>query len=134
MPKAFSVKTKSVFIDTNIIIDYTKGHDQSLGHLLKLQQNQKLNLCINPVIIAEFFTDQNLNNPAKLKQAKEFFRFFQCLNIDSSIGQITAEILRNYQSTLGDSLIAATCLAHHLPLVTQNIKHFQTIKGLSFYL
>jgi predicted nucleic acid-binding protein len=124
---------KSVFVDTNIIIDFTKGHNRQLQPLLKLQQHQQVELCTNPVVIAEFFTDKNLTTASMFKQARDFFSFFRCLPIDNHIGLLAGQLLRRYRLVLGDGLIAATCLAHHLLLATQNTRHFRSVKGLKFY-
>jgi predicted nucleic acid-binding protein len=53
------------------------------------------------------------------------------------INNITLEIavaLRQQRKTsVGDALIAATCLEHDLPLATANIKDFEWIDGLGIH-
>ncbi|MEO1467280.1 MAG: PIN domain-containing protein, partial [Cyanobacteria bacterium J06633_1] len=53
------------------------------------------------------------------------------------IGKATIEIaiaLRQQRKiSLGDALIAATCLEHSLPLATANDKDFEWIEGLAIH-
>lgn len=51
-----------------------------------------------------------------------------------TVGKVTIEIAVNLRQqrkmSLGDALIAATCLEHNLPLATANIKDFDWIDDL----
>ena len=124
----------TIFIDTDILIDHSKDKTNLLLLLLKKQENKEVELFINPAVIAEFVTDDNLKDRTKLKQVEDFLKLFTVINLDSKIGFITGEIRRSKKiEYLGDALIAATCLIHNLQLLTRNIKHFKTIKGLEFY-
>lgn len=55
-----------VFVDTNIIIDYTKGFGKELFDLLEKQEKKEVEIFINPIVVAEFFNDKNLKNNKKL--------------------------------------------------------------------
>lgn len=123
-----------IFVDTDILIDYSKGCGRLLEKLLREQKEGKIELCLNPVVIAEFFTDRNLKNKDKFAQACDFFNFFSVIEVNKKIGLLAGELLReNKTSFLGDALIAATCLSANLKLATGNQKHFAKIKNLEFY-
>lgn len=125
---------KKIFIDTNIIISYTKDYFIYLKELIEKQKNGNVILFVNPVVVAEFFTDKNLNNGKKFKLAKEFFHNFTSLPINNAIGIIAGELLRNNSTVaIGDSLIAATCIENNLVLMTNNQKDFKKVKGLKFF-
>ncbi|MEK7597079.1 MAG: PIN domain-containing protein [Patescibacteria group bacterium] len=125
---------KKIFIDTDIIISFTKGHAIFLKELIKEQRNNKIELIINPVVVAEFFTDKNLSNNKKYQQAVRLFQNFTVLIINKQIGFITGELLRNSLTVaIGDAIIAATCLENKLELITNNQKDFKKVKGLNFY-
>jgi toxin FitB len=53
------------------------------------------------------------------------------------INKVTIEVaitLRQQRKmSLGDALIAATCLEHDLPLATANVKDFEWIEGLAIH-
>jgi predicted nucleic acid-binding protein len=91
-------------------------------------------LFINPVIIAEFYTDLKLKNKQKREKAGKFLRFFKTINISGKTGLLAGELLReNRVLFLGDALIAATAIAGQLKLATRNKKHFKNAPGLEFY-
>ena len=112
-----------VLVDTDVLIDYSKGHDQQLESLLEKQDNNELGLWINPVIIAEFFTDIHLKNKDLFDNAVEFISLFRVTEIGKKIGLLAGEILREERANfLGDALIAATCVSEKLLLATGNKK------------
>lgn len=122
-----------VLIDTDILIDYSKGCGRLLEKLQQKQREGKIELYLNPVVITEFFTDRNLKNKEKFAQACIFFNFFPVVEINKKIGLLAGELLReNKTSFLGDALIAATCLSTGLKLATGNQKHFIKIENLEF--
>lgn len=125
---------KKILADTNVLIDYANGHSQILEVLIKDQKNGKINLYVNPVIVAEFFTDKNLKNEKKLKIARDFFQLFETANINKETGTIAGRLLReNRVLFLADALIAATCLQFNLTLLTKNKKDFKRRTGLKYF-
>jgi len=125
---------KKIFIDTNIIISFTKNCFIYLKELIEKQKKGEVMLFVNPVVVAEFFTDKNLNNNKKFKLAKEFFHNFTSLSVNNAIGIIAGELLRNNSTVaIGDAIIAATCLNNGLELMTNNQKDFKKVKGLKFF-
>ncbi len=123
-----------VLVDTDVLIDYSKGHDQQLESLLEKQDNNELGLWINPAIIAEFFTDIHLKNKSMFSKAMEFISLFRVAEINKKIGLLAGEFLREEKTNfLGDALIAATCISERFLLATGNKKHFSKIIGLEFY-
>ena len=123
-----------IFIDTNIIISFTKNYFIYLKELIEKQKKGEVMLFVNPVVIAEFFTNKNLNNNKKFELAKEFFHNFTSLPVNNAIGIIAGELLRNNSTVaIGDAIIAATCLKNKLELMTNNKKDFKKVKGLRFF-
>lgn len=123
-----------IFVDTDILIDYSKGKSKFLGTLLAKQEKGEVELFINPIVIAEFLTDRALVSKAKLALAQEFLALFSLKEITKQIGFVAGELLRNGMvDYLGDAMIAATCVAHGLRLATRNAKHFRTVSQIKFY-
>jgi predicted nucleic acid-binding protein len=125
---------KKVFIDTDIIINYTKGFGDNLKGLFDLQVKKEIELYTNPIVIAEFFTDNALLIDKNLRLALKLFESFRALDITKSIGLLGGELMRTKTVLfIADALIAATCLHYNLVLATNNKKDFLKIKELSFY-
>lgn len=125
---------KKIFIDTDVIISFTKGHAPFLKEIIREQRNNNIELFINPVVVVEFFTDRNLNDKRKYKLAERFFQNFTALSINRRIGLTAGELLRNgLASAIGDTLIAATCIENSLELMTNNQKDFKKVKDLKFF-
>ncbi|MBI5620619.1 PIN domain-containing protein [Candidatus Gottesmanbacteria bacterium] len=121
----------SIFVDTDIIIDYSKGHSRFLETLLAGQERGDMELFINPVVVAEFMTDRSLRDEKKRSQAAEFLQFFSLKDVTKFIGVLAGELLREGQTAfLGDAMIAATCVINKFQLATRNIKHFKTVPSL----
>lgn len=124
----------NIFIDTNILIDHTHGKNKILYTLLLDQKQKKIELFINPVVIAEFLTDKRLLDKDKLEKALDFLKLFQSIEITTSTGFISGQLLREGRIiVLNDALIAATCLTHDFQLATRNRKHFGKVPNLQFY-
>lgn len=122
---------ENILVDTDILIDYTKGKSIFLKELLETQITGKVKLFINPVIISEFFTDKSLQNKAKFRDALEFISNFSVVEINKKIGILSGEFRRkNAIDYIADALIAATAMENGFILATRNKKHFSKIKNL----
>lgn len=123
-----------VLVDTDVLIDYSKGYAGTLEGLFDRQDKAQVELFINPVVIAEFYTDKKLKNKHRREKATEFLSFFKIVNISGKIGAKAGELLRENQVPfLGDALIAATAVTEKLKLATRNKKHFKKVTDLEFY-
>lgn len=120
-----------VLIDTNVLIDYSKGKDASLGKLLEKQKQVKVELFVNSIVVAEFLTDKNCQKSDILDKANDFLRFFSFSSIGKKESVLAGELLRTgVVDSIGDAFISATCLVNNLSLYTKNQKHFKKVKGL----
>jgi predicted nucleic acid-binding protein len=125
---------KRLFIDTDIIIDYTYSANDTLRTLLLMQESGNTELYVNLISITEFFTDKNIEKLKVSKQADSLFHNFTIMNLNQEEAYIAAELMREkYITSIGDAYIAATCIKYGIELVTRNIKHFKNIPGLRIY-
>lgn len=122
---------ENILVDTNILIDYSKGKSIFLKNLLEEQLAGRIKLFVNPVIISEFFTDKSLKNQAKYTNALEFISNFSVVEINKQLGILSGKLRRVKDiDYIADALIAATCLENEFKLATRNQKHFSKIKKL----
>lgn len=123
-----------ILVDTSVLIDYSKGYGELLGKLLDDQDQGKVQLVVNSVVLAEFMTDKHLKNKRLMEKSARFMELFEVAEMGRREGYLAGELLRlGTCGSLADSLIAATCLKQRMYLLTRNVKHFEKVAGLKFY-
>lgn len=122
-----------VLVDTDVLIDYSKGFFKGLNELKELQDKGKIILFLSPIVVAEYLADKNLNDVKKLKESLNFISSFKTILISKEMGVRAGEIMRNVSGpNWKDAMIAACCLVENCRLATRNRKHFNKISGLKF--
>lgn len=125
---------KSYLIDTSVIINYLRDK----GSTVKTLDNLEGELCSSYVCLAELYEGIfRVKEPEKAeKTVMDFFAgLSQTFSLDHEIaktfGQLRAD-LKKQGSIIEDLdlLLAATCIAHKLTLITANSKHFSKITDL----
>ncbi len=120
-----------VFVDTNILIDYSKGYQDSLRELFIKQHNRQIQLCINSIIMMEYLSGIV---PRFKKKALSFLKQFDFVPMGFGVGIHASELVRSKDiSFWKDALIAASCLDENAMIATKNKKHFKDIKNLKIY-
>ena len=124
-----------LLIDTDVLIDFSKGKTEILKKLLDLSAESKAMLYITPVNIAEFLNDTFLlKYEDKMSGALEYLENFKIQSVDKKAGILAGKYLREGSiEFIGDALIGGSCVAGGLKLVTRNKKHFNKVKDLELY-
>lgn len=114
-------------VDTNIIVDYSKGKEKAASFLNSLDE-----FIVSVITVGEVY--QRVRSRKELEFAKQLFAFAKVLPINEHISSLTLKLLEKYTLSHGllilDAFIAATAIRHNLTLTTGNIKHFRMIKEL----
>lgn len=128
---------KAFLIETSVIIDYLRGKEAAILLVDSLEDD----LTTSYICLAELY--EGLYRITNRKTQEDAVRTF-FTSLDSIYG-ITLEIAEEFGKLRAqlkqkgviiedlDLLIAATCLAHNLTLVTYNKKHFSHVPGLLIY-
>jgi predicted nucleic acid-binding protein len=126
---------RKLLIDTDVLIDFSKGKSELLKKLLALSLQSKIGLYITPVNIAEYLNDFFLvKNNDMLPEALSYLENFKVQAVEKKAGVLAGQYLREVKTEyIGDALVAGCCLANGLELVTRNRRHFKKIEGLNFY-
>jgi predicted nucleic acid-binding protein len=124
---------KSVLIDSDILIEVSRGRDNSiLTRWDELSRSDTAPLC-SPVTVAELWHGAR---PHEQRTLRALFAAVTCVAIDLEIGERAGDYLRQYAKShhveLGDALIAATASLHKAHLWTRNRRHYP-MKEIVFY-
>lgn len=108
-------------LDSNVIIDF-------FGDNLPEASNQYLysgNFAASHISLIEV-----LGFPMDMEIEKQFQAFFdsiQLLPIEIEVIELAIQLRKSKKIKLGDSIVAATCMKHNIPLITRNVSDFKTI-------
>ena len=124
---------KAVLIDSDILIEVSRGRDAGiLTRWEELSRSKSVPLC-SPVTVAELWHGAR---PNEQKLLRALFSAMTCIAIDLEIGERAGDYLRQYARShhveLGDALIAATVSLHNAQLWTRNRRHYP-MKDVAFY-
>lgn len=113
-----------MILDSNIIIYSALPENQYLRDLVETESP-----CFSSISRAEVLGFRTLSeNDSEYFQ--EFFTSLEELGVSEIVIVGAIDIRQRRKIGLGDSLIAATAIAHELPLVTNNLKDFSGIENL----
>jgi predicted nucleic acid-binding protein len=113
-----------MLIDSNIIIYAAQPEHSSLRHFIA--QNAP---AVSAVSYVEVLGYHQLREADRL-QFERFFATATILPLSQPVLDEAVRLRQRSRMTLGDALVAATCLVHGLVLVTHNTADFDGIPGL----
>ncbi len=121
-----------ILVDTSVFIDYFRCYDKS-GTLYYLLSGQ-YELCAS--VITAFELGAGVRNERHQADYEGALSSVVILPLDVSCikeALIIQNALRSINKTIGfpDTLIAATALAHEIPIATFNRKHFERVPNLT---
>ena len=123
-------------LDSDFLINFLKGKEKEVKFIHKATSANLSTsiICIGEVLEGLYAT----NNEDKTAQFEQLITKFKSFEINREVINEFA-LLRANLRTQGklidnlDLLIAATCMAYNLTLVTSNISHFKRIPKLKIY-
>lgn len=122
-----------ICVDTDIIIDFSKGDTTLLDKYLELKEKNQVLLIASSISIFEFF---NGVKEKKIPEAELLFTSFQIHDFSEAIAKLSAYLNRKYQLInkidVNDIYIAATSIILKAKLLTKNKKHFKQIPKIKF--
>jgi tRNA(fMet)-specific endonuclease VapC len=119
-----------ICLDTNILIDHRRAKDKTQTRLYELSQTNSF--AITTVTVYELFRGDDSNEDQFWLQ---FFNRVVILDFTQDAAQQAGIIYRKLKSTgnmigVEDILIASIAITNHLPLASDNIRHFYRIEDL----
>jgi predicted nucleic acid-binding protein len=113
-----------MLIDSNIIIYASQPEHARLRELIAAQAP-----AVSAVSYVEVLGYHALT-AAEESLLRQFFAVATMLPIDRDVLDQAVSLRQQRRLSLGDALVAATALVHHLPLATHNVDDFAWIDGL----
>jgi len=123
--------TKLILIDTDVLIDYSRGIEQTRELLKDMSTKYLLSISV----ITKFELMVGCENKADLRSLYDFLSDFEVIHLNTTISQIAVQLFEDYRLSHGvlipDMLIASSALSLEIPLLSKNRKDFRFIKKLS---
>lgn len=116
-------------MDTNVVIDYLAGKIPKAGmKFLSSLVDKRPNISvISKIELLRF----NMS-PESAAILNDFVAHSIIYPMDNKVVDITIKICREHKIKLPDAVIAATCIAHDLILLTRNTDDFKNIVRLKW--
>lgn len=119
-----------LLIDTDVLIDYSRGIEKTKGILKTLESDHTL--AISVVTHLELMV--GCENKADFKSLQNFLSNFEIIQLSKSISEKAVDLFKKYRLSHGvlipDMLIASTALILEIPLLSKNRKDFRFINKL----
>ena len=126
------METINLCIDTNILIDFLKGREPGADALARALRGYQCSI----TAITEYELLYGMAKAQRSIGEEALTGALPVLSLDKKAASIAAHlhvnlIRRNQDIGIKDTLIAAICLNHAVPLLTANVKHFSRVDGLT---
>jgi predicted nucleic acid-binding protein len=117
----------SYLVDTDILIDVSKGNQSAIDFLDELSDSKISVISAMELIVGA-------RNKHETAAIDKFLSNYERLLINDEISVKALELIKQHSLTEGlsipDAFIAATAISKSLVLTTKNTKHFRIIKGI----
>jgi len=127
---------EKIVVDTDVLINYSRGEAAPLTVLLKHAEQEILTLVVSAITLFEFYSGLELGSPMSRERADSLFSQFFVQDVTPPIAKLAAQLMRKHklEGKVGklDALIAATVLVLDAKLLTENRRHFALVPGVVF--
>ena len=123
--------TNLVIVDTDVLIDASRGVNEAIACLEQIEQQSSL--AISMITQLELFI--GCRDKAELRVVEDFLSRFQIIRLNEQMSDIAVDLLRRYRLSHGlliaDSLIAATAIHLNESFVSKNQRDYRFISKLN---
>ena len=120
--------TRPILLDTDILVDFLRGHDKALTFVTAHSDR----IVLSAVVVAELYS--GVKGDAEKAVLDSFVALFPAAPVTAQIARSGGLYRRDYGKThgvgLADAILAATAEVEGAELATLNVKHYPMVKGL----
>lgn len=118
-----------ICVDTDIVVEYLQGkHDAFITAILRFDT------CISSITLFELESVATLTT----RQTQLLYQVYLAVNtlpFDEEAARHTARIIKEHRTNehpigLNDALVAGTCIAANVPLLTRKVRSFRYVSDL----
>lgn len=124
------MSTGLLLIDTDVLIDYSRGIEKTKGILKNLESDRILAISV----VTQLELMVGCENKADFKSLQKFLSNFEIIQLSKSASEKAVDLFTKYRLSHGvlipDMLIASTALTLEIPLLSKNRKDFHFIHKL----
>lgn len=126
------MENKVILLDTSILIEYYRKKNKTKSTLFQLSKTYS-SFVISAVSHFEIYSGAN---PDQLDFWDNFFQQITILPFTAEVSTLAVKIdealkKKRKQIAIPDLFIAATAIAHNVPIATLNKKHFERVDNLN---
>jgi hypothetical protein len=121
---------EQVFLDTDILIDFSQDHTEAVQTIAQLEKNYEL--CISVIVAMELYAGGR--SKKELAKIDTFLEDFKISFLTKNISEQALAWMREFRSSHGveinDMLIAATAFSTNTAFISKNQKHYRFLPDL----
>ena len=121
--------TRSILLDTDILVDFFRGHVKAVAFMNKYSDR----IILSSIVVAELFA--GAKGSAEQVALEEFVSLFRVVPVNVEIakagGLYKSKFGKSHGVGLADAILAATAETENAELKTLNTKHYPMLKGLT---
>lgn len=119
---------KPILVDTDILVDYLRGHPKAVALVRKDSER----IILPSIVAAELYA--GVKGEEELAALDRFVDLFRIVPVSAAIARKGGLYSRDYTKShglgLADAIVAATADAEDAKLKTLNVKHYPMFSGL----
>ncbi len=115
-------------LDTNVVIYYIGGEIITCEKLIPIMQSDSI-IILPSIVITELWSGKKTPT-IEMVAIEEFIATFLVMPLDIQLAKAAGTLRRDFNLSIGDSVIAATSLATGAILLTRNIHDFKKVPNL----
>jgi len=124
---------EKILIDTDVFIDFLRGHKKRILDFFKRIDNKELIVLTTILNVIELYSGEDIKNKNKLFALEKVLSHFQIIFISLSSAKLAGSLRLKYKLGLADAVIAACAIESRAKLFTFNLKDFGKIKELEIF-